>query len=89
MPDVQETFFFFFFFFFFLAENFSGSKDTEPYKTDVSFLCQYINNRYLVSKANNLLSGNYFYLRLIRLYEKPLHDKAFPFSDIDCHGNQI
>ena len=27
--------------FYFLAENFSGSKDTEPYKTDVSFLCQY------------------------------------------------
>ena len=31
----------FYFFFFFFAENFSGSKDTEPYKTDVSFLCQY------------------------------------------------
>ena len=29
----------FFFFFFFLADNFTGSKDTEPYKTDASFLC--------------------------------------------------
>ena len=34
--------FFFFFFFFFFTDNFAGSKDTEPYKTDVSFLCQYI-----------------------------------------------
>ena len=33
--------FFFFFFFFFFADNFTGSKDREPYKTDVSFLCQY------------------------------------------------
>ena len=24
------------------AENFTGSKDTEPYKMDVSFLCHYI-----------------------------------------------
>ena len=29
-----------------------------------------INNRYLVSKTNNPLSGNYFYLHLIRLYKK-------------------
>ena len=28
-------------FFFFFADNFIGSKDTEPYKMDVSFLCQY------------------------------------------------
>ena len=27
---------------FFFADNFTGSKDTEPYKTDVSFLCQYM-----------------------------------------------
>ena len=27
---------------FFFADNFTGSKDREPYKTDVSFLCQYI-----------------------------------------------
>ena len=27
----------FFFFFFFFADNFTGSKDTERYKTDVSF----------------------------------------------------
>ena len=27
---------------FLFADNFTGSKDTEPYKTDVSFLCQYI-----------------------------------------------
>ena len=27
-------------FYFFFADNFTGSKDTEPYKTDVSFLCQ-------------------------------------------------
>ena len=26
--------------FYCFAENFSGSKDTDPYKTDVSFLCQ-------------------------------------------------
>ena len=25
---------------FFFADNFSGSKDTEPYKTDISFVCQ-------------------------------------------------
>ena len=31
----NETFFFFFFFF--LADSFTGSKDTESYKTDVSF----------------------------------------------------
>ena len=44
VPDVRETFFFsFFFFFFFFADNFTGSKDTEPYKADVSFLCHYIN----------------------------------------------
>ena len=30
------------------VENFSCSKDTEPYKTDVSFLCQYI----IISLAN-------------------------------------
>ena len=28
--------------FYFFADNFTGSKDTEPYKTDVSFLFQYI-----------------------------------------------
>ena len=28
--------------FYFFAANFTGSKDTEPYKIDVSFLCQYI-----------------------------------------------
>ena len=28
--------------FYFSADNFTGSKDTEPYKTDVSFLYQYI-----------------------------------------------
>ena len=28
--------------FYFFADNFTGSKDTEPYKTDVSFLCQYM-----------------------------------------------
>ena len=28
--------------FYFFADNFTGSKDTEPYKTDGSFLCQYI-----------------------------------------------
>ena len=27
---------------FIFADNFTGSKDMEPYKTDVSFLCQYI-----------------------------------------------
>ena len=27
--------------FYFFADNFTGSKDTECYKTDVSFLCQY------------------------------------------------
>ena len=27
--------------FYFFADNFTGSKDTEPYKSDVSFLCQY------------------------------------------------
>ena len=50
MPDVRETFFFFiyyfffilfclfiYFIFFFFADSFTGSKDTEPYKTDVSF----------------------------------------------------
>ena len=37
VPDVQETFLKFFF-----ADNFTGAKDTKPYKTDVSFLCQYI-----------------------------------------------
>ena len=36
VPDVRETFFFYFF-----ADNFTGSKDTEPYKMDVSFLWQY------------------------------------------------
>ena len=36
VPDVRETFCFIFY-----ADNFTGSKDTEPYKTDVSFLCQY------------------------------------------------
>ena len=25
--------------FYFFADNFTGSKDTEPYKTDVFFLC--------------------------------------------------
>ena len=34
VPDVRETFCFIFMFF---ANNFTGSKDTEPYKTDVSF----------------------------------------------------
>ena len=29
-------------FYFFFADNFTGSKDTEPYKTDVSFLCQHM-----------------------------------------------
>ena len=38
VPDVWETFCFILF-----VDNFTGSKDTEPYKTDVSFLCQYIN----------------------------------------------
>ena len=47
------------------------------------------NNRYLVSNTNNLLSGNHFYLHLIRLYEKQLQDKVFPFSDIGRHGSQI
>ena len=28
--------------FYFFTDNFTGSKDTESYKTDVSFLCQYI-----------------------------------------------
>ena len=28
--------------FYFFVDNFTGSKDTEPYKTDVSFLCRYI-----------------------------------------------
>ena len=36
MPDVRETFCFIYFF----ADNFTGSKDR--YKTDVSFLCQYM-----------------------------------------------
>ena len=31
----------------FFADNFTGSKDTEPYKTDVSFLCQYIYTMHL------------------------------------------
>ena len=35
-------FYLFIYLFIFLADNFTGSKDTEPYKTDVSFLCQYI-----------------------------------------------
>ena len=39
MPDIRETFCFIFLFF--LADNFTGSKDAEPYKTNVSFLCQY------------------------------------------------
>ena len=34
--------------FFFFADNFTGLKDTEPYKTDVSFLCQYT-----IKTANN------------------------------------
>ena len=38
MPDVRETFCLIFFF----ADNFTGSKETEPYKTEVSFLCQNI-----------------------------------------------
>ena len=36
-PDVRETFCFISF-----ADNFTGSKDTELYKTDISFLCQYM-----------------------------------------------
>ena len=46
MPDVRETFCFIFIFLFF-ADNFTGLKDTEPYKTDVSFLCQYMYVFYL------------------------------------------
>ena len=30
---------------YFLADNSIGSKDAEPYKMDVSFLCQYIADR--------------------------------------------
>ena len=30
-------FYYYYFFFFFFADNFTGSKDTEPYKTD--FFC--------------------------------------------------
>ena len=37
MPNVRVTFYCISF-----ADNFTGSKDTRPYKTDVSFLCQYI-----------------------------------------------
>ena len=52
--------------FYFFADNFTGSKDTEPYKTDVSFLCQYIfgihlkkvNILYLFSMSNNSASTN-------------------------------
>ena len=29
-------------FYSFFADNFTGAKDTKPYKTDVSFLCQYM-----------------------------------------------
>ena len=32
VPDIRETLFNF------CADNFTGSKDVEPYKTDVSFL---------------------------------------------------
>ena len=41
------------FYFHFLTENFSGSKDTAPYKTDVSFLCQC-----MVKTFKNLLLQN-------------------------------
>ena len=39
VPDVMKTFCFIFIFFF--ADHFTGSKDTEAFKTDGSFLCQY------------------------------------------------
>ena len=35
------------------ADNFTDSKDTEPYKMDVSFLCQYISRQF---KINLVLS---------------------------------
>ena len=35
--------------------------------------------RYFVSNTHNLFLVNYFFLQLIRLCEKPLHDKVFPF----------
>ena len=50
-PGNIFLFLFFFYCFFFVVvvvfvvvviDNFTGSKDTEPYKTDFSFLCQYI-----------------------------------------------
>ena len=37
----SENILFYFFFFFFFADNLTGSKDTEPCKTDVSFLSVY------------------------------------------------
>ena len=55
VPDVRETFgfiylfiiiiilFILFIFFFFFADNFIGSKDTEPYKMDVSFFVSVYN----------------------------------------------
>ena len=55
MPDVRETFFFFHFF----VDNFTGSKDIEPYKTDVSFLCQYILVEITIQKEKFVLANVY------------------------------
>ena len=35
VPDIGKHFILFIY-----ADNFTGSKDIKPYKTDVSFLCQ-------------------------------------------------
>ena len=53
----ENILFYLFIFFFFFAVNFTGSKDTEPYKTDVSCLCQYIINIYKPRKqvTNNII----------------------------------
>ena len=48
-------YFYLFIYFFCFADNFTGSKDTEPYKTDVSFLCQYIMKTEM-TKENDVLT---------------------------------
>ena len=45
--NIFFSFSFFFLFFFLLT---TLSKDTEPYKTDVSFLCQYIFHEFSILK---------------------------------------
>ena len=43
--------------FYFVADNFTGSKDTEPYKTDVSFFYFFVSNQ---AKLKNDVMQNHF-----------------------------